>query len=81
MELGKYERQILSEVKGIPLHELPKIIEFLHYIKTGMMVEKPVEKKNVKRFAGMWKDMSEEEFGELTSLYKDRNQYFKERVF
>ena len=38
------------------------------------MVAKPVEKKDVKRFAGMGKDMSEEEFNELISLYKDRNQ-------
>ena len=41
----KYKDEIIKELQDIPDEDIPKLLEIIHYLKTGM-------KKNIKKMRG-----------------------------
>jgi len=73
------EEKILKEIREIPPKDRAKLFEIIHYIRLGITISESPEVKNIKRFAGMWQDLSEVELETLLSTYKNRENYFQER--
>lgn len=40
----KYKEEIVKELQDIPEEDMPKILEIIHYLKTGMMAGKKKSK-------------------------------------
>lgn len=40
----KYKEEIIKELKDIPDEDIPKLLEIIHYLKTGMKESKRKEK-------------------------------------
>lgn len=41
----KYREEIIKELQDIPEEEMPKILEIIHYLKTGIMAGKKAKTK------------------------------------
>ncbi len=77
----QFEEKILGEIRQIPLRNRAKLSEIIHYLRLGITLEEDYQAKNIKKFAGMWQDLKQEEVDELLSFYENRDSYFKERPF
>jgi hypothetical protein len=77
----KFEESLLKEIREINPRDRAKLFEIIHYLRLGLAVNEIPQTKNIKRFAGMWRDLDEIELEKLLSTYKDRENYFQERQF
>jgi len=75
----QFEEKVLKEIRELPPWNREKLFEIIHYFRMGISMEENHKLKDIKRFAGMWKDMSQEEINTLLSTYNDRENYFQER--
>jgi hypothetical protein len=75
----RFEEKILREIRELSPPNRAKLSEIIHYIRLGIAHEETHQAKDVRRFAGMWQDMNQEEIDVLLSAYNDRDNYFQER--
>jgi hypothetical protein len=76
----RFEEKILREIRELSPHSRAKLSEIIRYIRLGIAQEETHQTKDVKRFAGMWQDMNQEEFDALLSTYNDRDSYFQRKA-
>ena len=76
---NEFEEKILKEIREINTKDRTKLLEIIHNLRLRIAMDQVPEDKNIKRFAGMWQDLSEDETEKLLSFYKDREKYFQER--
>ncbi len=58
----KIRKQILKRIKQIPMEQLSELDEYLKKLE-----EQISKKKKVLSYAGVWKDLDEDAFRELTN--------------
>ncbi|MFQ5630342.1 MAG: DUF2281 domain-containing protein [bacterium] len=73
-------QQIITEIQDLPPDNQKEILDFVREIKMKIPFGKR-NGKDIKRFAGMWSDLSENEITELESLYRNRDKYLQVREF
>jgi hypothetical protein len=44
MQTNKYKDEIIKELQDMPAEDMPKLLEIIHYLKTGMKESKKKEK-------------------------------------
>ncbi len=74
-----FEEEILKEVREMPPNNRVRLLEIVHHLRLGITLNESSQVKNIKRFAGMWRDLSQAEIERLLSTYKNRESYFRER--
>lgn len=71
--------RVIDEIKLIPDHKLSEVYEFIHYFRIGLQESKGDIDK-IMKFAGCWKDMSEQLFKEfIEDTRQRRKQAFSRR--
>ncbi|MEW6417364.1 MAG: hypothetical protein AB1480_04500 [Nitrospirota bacterium] len=71
--------RVMEEIKLIPEHKLSEIYNFIHYFRIGLQESKG-NLEQIMKFAGCWKDMSEDAFNDfLREISKRRKQAFSQR--
>jgi hypothetical protein len=71
--------RVMEEIKLIPEHKLSEIYNFIHYFRIGLQGSKG-NLEQIMKFAGCWKDMSEDAFNDLLrEISKRRKQAFSQR--
>ncbi len=71
--------RVIKELKLIPEYKLSELYDFIHYFRIGLQKSKG-NMDQIMKFAGCWKDMSEEVFNEfLKEISQRRKQAFSRR--
>jgi hypothetical protein len=81
MGLSIVRERVMQEVQLIPEEKLTELYDFLHYFRLGLQNSKG-DSAEIMKFAGSWKDMTEESFQELTEgiVQRRKNAFMGRRT-
>ena len=64
-------KKFLKKIGKLTQKDRIKLFEIIHNLCLKIATNQVPEDKNIKRFAGMWQGLSEDETEKLLSCYKD----------
>ncbi len=74
MENSFIRKKVYDEIELIPEYKLTEIYDFLHYFRLGLLASEPDQTNQTMKFAGCWRDMSDDEFNEFMNEIIQRRQ-------
>jgi len=72
--------KVIHEIESFPDEQLTPLYMFIHYFRLGLEKEQKSPGEDIMKFAGCWKDMSDEEFQDfLAEIEYRRHSAFSGR--
>lgn len=66
-------KQVVEEIKHIPVNKLSEVYDLLHFFRLGLQKSKGSVEQTMK-FAGCWNDMPDEVFNDFFGEIKERRE-------
>lgn len=76
---NKYENIVLKEIQGLSERELFKVIKTIHFLKKEILREKQGNVADILKFAGIWKDIPQNQMDIFSEILREREQFSKGR--
>ena len=73
-----YEQQLLQEVRGLDQDDLEKVLRMIHFMKNEILqVKHARQETRINQYAGMLKDLSEDETEFFTAAIQRTSMFGK----
>lgn len=79
MEITEIQDKVMEEIKLVPKERLPELYDFIHFFRLGLETAGD-DSGEVMRFAGCWRDMTDEEFKEFSDEIAERRKASSRRT-
>jgi hypothetical protein len=80
MKAMTIRKRIIDEIAKIPDEKISEVFDIIHYFRLGLGV-KTTNPRKILKFAGSWKDLSEDEFNEFIEdiMHRRQNAFISRR--
>ncbi len=80
MPVSGLRTKVIHEIESFPDEQLMPLYMFVHYFRLGIEQEKKTPGEDIMKFAGCWKEMSDEGFQDfLAEIEQRRHNAFRGR--